>query len=227
LLGAFHALLWVYSGEEDLITGGTSAGRYRAETDNMLGFFLNTIVLRTNLSGNPTFLEVIERGKEELITSLDHDGVPFEDVVRELAPQRDGGVNPFFQVSFSFEPPLAPLQPNWRFTQMDIETGAAKFDLHLELDERKEGIIGRFIYSIERFDRETVQGMLQSWRNVILRVVADPNVRLQELASALADSRPVAAEAIPNVAPAAQSSPQRFAWLRRFRGLVSRGGNID
>jgi hypothetical protein len=227
LLGAFHALLWVYSGEEDLITGGTSAGRYRVETDNMLGFFLNTIVLRTNLSGNPTFLEVIERGKEELITSLDHDGVPFEDVVRELAPQRDGGVNPLFQVSFSFEPPLAPLQPNWRFTQMDIETGAAKFDLHLELDERKEGIIGRFIYSIERFDRETIQGMLQSWRNVILRVVADPNVRLQELASALADSRPLAAHAIPNVAPAVQASPQRFAWLSRFRSLASRDRNIS
>jgi hypothetical protein len=190
LLAAFHALLWAYSGEEDLVTGGTSAGRYRAETENMLGFFLNTIVLRTNLSGNPTFLELIERGKEELIASLDHDGVPFEDVVKELAPQRDGGVNPFFQVSFSFEPSLAELQPNWRFTQMDIETGAAKFDLHLELDERKEGIIGRFIYSVERFDRTTIQSLLETWRAIVCKVVTDPSLRLSELAATVTDSRP-------------------------------------
>ena len=222
LLAVFHALLWAYSREEDLVTGGTSAGRHRSETENMLGFFLNTIVLRTDLSGNPTFLELIERGKEELINSLDHDGVPFEDLVKELAPQRDGGVNPFFQASFSFEPPLAELQPNWRFTQMDIETGAAKFDLHLELDERKEGIIGRFIYSAERFDRKTIQGMLESWRNIICKVVTDPSVRLSELAPTLADLRPTPTEAVPNIATAVQPPPERFAWLHRFRNFLSR-----
>jgi len=230
LLGAFHALLWVYSGEEDLVTGGTSAGRYRSETENMLGFFLNTIVLRTNLSGDPTFLEVIERSKEELISSLDHDGVPFEDVVKELAPQRDGGVNPFFQVSFSFEPPLAPLQPNWRFTQMDIETGAAKFDLHLELDERSEGLIGRFIYSAERFDRETIQEMVRTWQAVVASAVADPSRRLSELvpnrgmyrnAQTQLDSGPIVEEG-----PRVANPPAGWlrSVLRRSMAVISGGG---
>jgi hypothetical protein len=227
LLATFHALLWVYSREEDLVTGGTSAGRYRSETDHMLGFFLNTVVLRTNLSGNPTFLEVMDRGKEELISSLDHDGVPYENLVRELAPPRDGGVNPFFQVSFSFEPPLAPLQPNWRFTQMDIETGAAKFDLHLELDERKEGIIGRFIYSIERFDRRTIQSLLKTWKAIVCKAVTDPSVRLLELAPTLAEERPAPAEAVPNIATAVQSLSPRSSLLHRFRSFFSRDNHFN
>ena len=219
LLATFHALIWAYSREEDLLSGGTSAGRYRSETDELLGFFLNTVVLRTDLSGDPTFFDLIGRGKEELISSLDHDGIPFETLVKELAPQRDGGVNPFFQVSFSFEPPLAPLQPNWKFTQMDIETGAAKFDLHLELDERKEGIIGRFIYSVDLFNRETIQGMLATWREIVSKVVSDPSLRLSELVPPLEDLRVAPGEAVSfparkEVGPAAKPS----GWFQRFFG---------
>jgi len=222
LLAAFHALLWVYSREEDLVTGGTSAGRYRTETENMLGFFLNTIVLRTDVSGDPTFLELIVRGKEELISSLDNDGIPFENLVKELAPHRDGGVNPFFQASFSFEPPLAPLQPNWKFTQMDIETGAAKFDLHLELDERRDGIIGRFIYSVERFDRQTIRGILETWRAIVSKVVHNPTVRLSELEVTLADARQTSSEALSYVAAAVPEPTKRSTWLKRFRGFLHR-----
>ncbi len=230
LLATFHALLWVYSREEDLVIGGTSAGRHRPETENMLGIFINAIVLRTNLSGKPTFLEVIERGKEELIASLDHDGVPFEDVVKELAPQRDGGVNPFFQVSFTFEPPLAPLQPDWKFTHMDIENGGAKFDLHLELDERKEGIIGRFIYSAERFDRETIQDLVRTWQAIVASVVADPSRRLPELvpdferqrrARPQPDSDPVAGQ---RQSPAKRPPGWIQIFRRRSKSDTSTGG---
>jgi len=155
----------------------------------------------------------MERGKEELLASLDHDGVPFEDIVRELAPQRDGGLNLFFQVSFTFEPPLAPLRPNWKFTHMDIETGAAKFDLHPELDERQEGIIGRFIYNIERFDRSTIQSLLATWRAIVCTVVADPSVRLSELAPTLADLRPTPKQAIVEMSTAVPPPSRRFSWL--------------
>jgi hypothetical protein len=227
LLATFHALLWVYSGEEDLVTGGTSAGRHRPETENMFGIFINAIVLRTNLSGNPTFLELIDRGKEELITSLDHDGVPFEDVVRELAPQRDGGVNPFFQVSFTFEPPLAALLPNWKFTHMDITNGGAKFDLHLELDERKEGIIGRFIYSVERFDRTTIQGLLKAWKTIACRVVSDPSIRLSDLAQTPIEERPTRAATTPETMRAVQPPSPRFPWLNRFRSALGRDKSLE
>jgi Condensation domain len=189
LLATFHLLIWAYTREDDLVIGSTSAGRSRSETDNMLGFFLNTIVLRTDMSGDPTFPELMRRGREELLNSLANDGIPFEQLAGKLAPQREGVKNPFFQVLFSFEPPLAPLQPSWKFTQMDIETGAAKFDLHLELDERPDGIIGRFIYNSDLFERKTIEGMLHTWRNIVHQVVADPERRISELVSEIQEPR--------------------------------------
>ncbi len=218
LLATFHALIWAYTREDEILSGGTSAGRSRSETDQLMGFFLNTIVLRTDVSGNPTFLDLIQRGKEELLSSLANDGIPFETLVKELAPVRDGGRNPFFEVSFSFEPPLAPLQPNWKFTQMDIETGAAKFDLHLELDERQDGIIGRFIYSAELFDRETIRGMLELWRDIIGRVVADPTRRLSQLVPQLCEIRRALPVRTPApVSPIAEPKPNGLMQAIRSR----------
>jgi non-ribosomal peptide synthetase component F len=181
LLATFHTLIWAYAREDELVTGGISAGRSRSELADLMGFFLNTIVLRTDMSGNPTFSEVIRRGKEELLSSLANDGIPFENLVKELAPKRDRGRNPFFDVSFSFEPPLAPLRPGWKFTQMDIEIGAAKFDLHLELDERHDGIIGRFIYNSDLFERKTIESMSELWKNIVSQSVVDPSLRISEL----------------------------------------------
>jgi amino acid adenylation domain-containing protein len=189
LLASFLTLIWAYTREDDLLSGGTSAGRNRTETDNMMGFFLNTVVLRTDMSGDPTFLEVIQRGRDELLNALANDGLPFATVVKELSPQRDGSKNAFFQVSFSFEPSLAPLGPNWKFTQMDIETGAAKFDLHLELDERHDGIIGRFIYNSELFEPHTIQEMLETWQSIVEQVVVDPNRKISELVPPLEQLR--------------------------------------
>ena len=219
LLATFHLLIWAYTREEDLIIGSTSAGRNRSETDNMLGFFLNTIVLRADMSGDPTFLELMRRAKEDLLNSLANDGIPFERLVSELAPQRDGGKNPFFQVLFSMEPPIAPLQPNWKFTQMDIETGAAKFDLHLELDERHDGIIGRFIYNSDLFERETIKRMLSRWRNIVHNVVSDPAKRISELAVDPDESQRVPSTAeIPSVQtdPVARGQGGIARWFRRL-----------
>ena len=153
----------------------------------MLGFFLNTIVLRTDMSGDPTFMDVIQRGREELLSSLANDGIPFEYLVKEFCPQRDGGKSPFFQVLFSLEPPLAPLPPGWKFTQMDIETGAAKFDLHLELDERHDGIVGRFIYNADLFDRHTIERMLQCWKDIVSQAAAGPSQRISQLVPKIED----------------------------------------
>jgi surfactin family lipopeptide synthetase A len=189
LLATLHVLIWAYTREEEMIIGCTSAGRDRSETDHLLGFFLNTIVLRTDLSRDPTFLEVVRRGREELLSSLAHDGIPFESVVKALCVQRDSSRHPFFQVMFGFQPPLAPLKPNWKFAQMDLDLGVTKFDLHLELDERQEGIIGRFIYNADLFERETIKGMIETWRNVVYQVVADPSRRISQLVPELTELR--------------------------------------
>jgi hypothetical protein len=189
LLASFHVLIWAYSREDDLIIGCTSSGRSRTETHQMLGFFLNTVALRTNLSGDPTFLEVIQRGREELLSSLDNDGIPFEQLVKTLCIERDNGRHPFFQVLFAFQPPLAPLKPSWKFSHMDVDLGVAKFDLHVELDERPEGIIGRFIYNADLFDRSTIVGMLGTWKEIVRQSVRDPSRRISQLVPELIELR--------------------------------------
>jgi Condensation domain len=220
LLATFHLLMWAYTREDDLVIGTTSAGRSRSETNNMLGFFLNTIVLRTDVSGDPTFLELMQRGREELLNSLANDGIPFERIVGELSPQRDGGKNPFFQVLFSFEPPLVPLQPGWKFTQMDIETGAAKFDLHLELDERHDGIIGRFIYNIDLFDRSTIERLFEAWRCIVSEVIADPSRTISKLVPLPEERRSAAAEK-KAAASVALTYPQPVGLLQSVQRLFS------
>jgi len=189
LLATFHVLIWAYTREDDLIIGCTSSGRNRTETHQMLGFFLNTVALRTDLSGNPTFLEVMQRGREELLSSLDNDGIPFEHLVKTLCIQRNKGKHPFFQVLFAFQPPLAPLKPNWKFSQMDIDLGVTKFDLHVELDERPDGIIGRFMYNTDLFDRGTIVGMLETWKDIVREAVEDPSRRISKLVPKLSELR--------------------------------------
>ncbi len=220
LLATFLTLIWAYTREDDILSGGTSAGRNRSETDNLMGFFLNTIVLRTDMSGDPTFLEVMRRGREELLSALANDGIPFENLVKELAPHREGTKNAFFQVSFSFEPSLAPLGPNWKFTQMDIETGAAKFELHLELDERHDGIIGRFIYNSELFNHDTIEKMVECWQTIVQQVVATPDLRISRLVPSLEELRKTPAATEPSL-PESATSVRSSGLSRLIRKLLS------
>ena len=222
LLASLYALLWVYTGEDDLMVGCTSSGRSRSETENMLGFFLNTIALRIDLSGDPSFLDLMERAREELLSSLDHDAIPFEFLVENLCEQRAGGKHPFFQVLFAFQPPLAPLHPSWRFSQMDIDLGLTKFDLHLELDERPEGIIGRFMYNIDLFDRRTIQGMVNRWQAIVARVVADPSVRLSQLAQDFEKPKAARPELVPDPTTAEELdfATKPAGWIQSIRKIL-------
>jgi Condensation domain len=222
LLASLYALLWVYTGEDDLMVGCTSSGRSRSETENMLGFFLNTIALRIDLSGDPSFLDVMERAREELLSSLDHDAIPFEFLVEKLSEQRVGGKHPFFQVLFAFQPPLAPLHPNWKFSQMDIDLGLTKFDLHLELDERPEGIIGRFMYNIDLFDRRTIQDMVNTWHAIVAKVVTDESVRLSQLAPDLEKKRGAQLEPVPEptIGQDLGFAERPAGWLQSIRKIL-------
>ena len=113
--------------------------------------------------------------------ALAHDDVPFARLVRELQPKRQVNRNPLFQVMFSLEPPMPPLDPAWQLTQMDVDTGATKYDLYLELDERSEGILARFHYNTDLFDAGTIARMVGHWRTLIEAAVADPARRIGEL----------------------------------------------
>ena len=181
LLAGFAALLYRYSGEERIPIGTVTAGRSQPETEALLGYFLNTVVLPVDLSGDPSFREMVKRARNLTIDALEHDRLPFAHLVKELKVQRDPGRNPLFQALFSLEPPLPEMDPAWRLTQMDVDTGASKYDLFLELDERSEEVLARFHYSTDLFDACTIERMEQHFHNLLRGIVADPGRPIAEL----------------------------------------------
>ncbi len=176
LLAALNVLLFRYTGQEDIVVGSVSAGRQRTETQGMLGFFLNMLVMRTSLVDDPSFRELLARVRDVVLGALAHGNVPFDLLVKELQPERDSRRNPLFQVALTLEPPLTGRESGWTLTQMEIETHTAKLDLTLEIDDRPngEGIIGRFEYNTDLFDAATISRMCDHWQVLLEGIVADP-----------------------------------------------------
>jgi surfactin family lipopeptide synthetase A len=143
--------------------------------------FANTLVLRTDLSGTPTFCELLGRVREVILEAQAHQELPFEYLVKELQPERHLGQNPLFQVSLALELPLPTLPFGWTLTQMEVQTGPSKFDLALELEDRPEGLIGRFEYNTVLFDEATIARMAGHWQTNLEGIVAEPTQRLEEL----------------------------------------------
>ena len=181
LLAGFAVLLGRYSGQDDLPIGSVTAGRDQPETKPLLGYFLNTVVLRTNLSGDPGFRELLRRVRNLTLETLDHDCVPFGRLIHELNAPRDLSRNPLFQVMFSLEPSLPDLDPAWHLTQMDVDTEATKYDLYLELDERRDAILARFHYSTDLFDRTTIVRMSEHWMRLLEGAARDSSLRVSQL----------------------------------------------
>jgi surfactin family lipopeptide synthetase A len=189
LVAALNVLLHRYSGQDDVILATVVDGRRRRETEGLIGFFLDPMVLRTNLGGAPTFRQLLDQVRNTTLSGLAN-VVPFETLVRELQPERDLSRNPIFQVLFALEPPLPPIDPQWRLDQMDAEIGSCKFDLYLELDERPgEGIIGRFVYNTDLFEAATIQRMIGHWETLLEGIVADPDTSVAALPLLTASER--------------------------------------
>src|SRR5579863_7189917 len=182
LLAALDTLLYRYSGQEDILVGSITAGRNDPGTEKLLGFFLNTMVLRTHLTGDPTFRELIDRVRATTVAALSNGDVPLDRVLRELHPQRDLSRTPLFRVLLSLEPARAEIEPGWDLTPIDVETGTAKFDLCLVLDDRSDGLSGRMIYSTDLFDASTIATMVECWRTLLEEVVADPEPHISQAA---------------------------------------------
>lgn len=182
LVAAFQTLLHRYSGQDDLVIGTVSAGRTQAETEALIGFFENPLVLRTDLSGNPTFRELLGRVREVILEAQEHQALSFESLVKELQPERQLGQNPLFQVMLTLVPTLLPSLPSgWNLVQMEVETGTSRFDLTLELEDRPEGLLSRFEYRTELFDEATIARMAGHWQTLLEGVVADPAQRIAVL----------------------------------------------
>ena len=183
LLAAFQTLLHRYSGQTDIAIGSAVAGRSRNEFEALLGLFLNVLILRLDLSGNPTFVETIARAREVCLGALRHQELPFEKLVEELHPERLLGRNPLFQVSFAYQnTPQVPLRLS-RITveDLEVETGIARFDLHLFMEEVDGHLNGYCDYDINLFDAGTIERMLGHFQTLLEGIVADPEQCIADL----------------------------------------------
>jgi amino acid adenylation domain-containing protein len=207
LLAAFAVLLQRYSSQDDVAIGTVSSGRKRSELEGLLGYFLNPLVLRNDLSGDPTFVELLRRTRNITLDALSNDDAPFTQVVNEVRPSRSLSVNPLFQVLLTLEPPLPETQQEWTvaLTQSEADTGITKFDLCLELDDRPTGILGRFKYSTDLFDPETVARMAGHLTTLIESIVANPDQRISTFSLLTAPERQMISRQLSQ--PHAESAP--------------------
>jgi aspartate racemase len=183
LLAAFQTLLHRYTGKDDIIVGTPIAGRTRLETERLIGFFVNMLVLRTDTSGDPTFRELLRRVKEVAIGAYAHQDVPFEAVVNELQPRRDLSRNPLFQVAFALQNfPTSSLSLSaFKVTRVNLPKSTSRFDLEVQLQETEDGIDGIFNYNTSLFEAETIARITRHFRRVLESVVNDADRRLSRL----------------------------------------------
>ncbi len=180
---AFAAFLARLGAGEDLPIGTPVANRGRPELEGLIGFFVNTLVLRADLSGDPRFGELLARVREAALGAYDHQDLPFERLVEELAPRRALSHLPLFQVLFTLETPAAPPpMQGLAVRRLPVESGLAKFDLSLGLEEREDGAIaGSFVFRRDLFDAATVQRVASHFRTLAEGIALAPGARLQDL----------------------------------------------
>jgi amino acid adenylation domain-containing protein len=178
VLAVFQTLLFRYSGQDDVVVGTVTAGRHHPGTEGVLGLFVNSLVLRTDLSGNPTFRELLARAKEVALGAYEHADLPFERLVEELQPERDLGRHPLVQVTLQlFSGPPEANAPAPR--QLDTERGVATFDLALDMWDGDGGLKGRLEYSTDLFDARTVRQFLRHFGQLLAEVARDPDQSIE------------------------------------------------
>lgn len=183
LLAAFQTLLSRYSGQDDIVVGSPIAGRRRVETEGLIGFFANTVVLRGDLSGDPPFRELLRRVRRAALDAYAHQDLPFEKLVDGLQPERNLSHSPLFQVMFIFQrSPLQPLEmAGLRASPSVLDSGTSKFDLTLSLEESGEDLSGFIEYDTALFEPGTVTRILGHYQNLLEAIIAHPEQRLSRL----------------------------------------------
>ncbi|MGA9771717.1 MAG: amino acid adenylation domain-containing protein [Blastocatellia bacterium] len=183
LLAAFKVLLYHYTKQEDIIIGSPIAGRNRNEVEDMIGFFINALVLRTGLSGNPSFRDLLGRVRETTLGAYAHQDLPFDKLVEEFQAGRDRTLSPLFQVAFTLDntPREVFDLPGLTLNPMAIETETTRYDLVLALSDADDSVEGSFQYKVDLFDSSTISEMRRNYELVLSRIIAQPDSRLSEI----------------------------------------------
>jgi len=180
LLAAWQTLLHRYSAQEEIVVGSPIAGRTRFETEGLIGIFLNLLVLRGDLSGDPPMTTLLKRLRDVALAAYQHQDLPFEKLVDALQPDRDLSRAPLFQVMFVWHnEPTAPLElSGLRLEPIHVHNGTAKFDLTLSLEPAGDGLEGYIEYNTDLFDEATIARMVGHLHTLLEGIVANPDERL-------------------------------------------------
>jgi amino acid adenylation domain-containing protein len=183
ILALFQSLLARWSGQEDFLVGTPIAGRTRAETEPLIGFFVNTLALRSDLTGEPSLRMLLGRVREIALDAYAHQEIPFERLVEELQPERDLGRPALVQALLALQnTPVTESQVReLTFLPLEVEGETAKLDLSLHLSEEGDWIRGRFTYSTDLFEAATVARLAERFRRLLDCAVADPDRRLSDI----------------------------------------------
>jgi amino acid adenylation domain-containing protein len=197
LLAAFQTLLHRYTGQTDLAIGSPIANRHHSELEGLIGFLVNSLVLRTNLAGDPPFRELLERVRDVTLAAYAHQDLPFEKLVEELQPVRSLGQNPLFQVVFALQnTPMEQLElPGLVLSPVELEVTTARFDLELYLWncadnfrnlwgkgwQQSDGLRGVIVYNTDLFDANTITSLLHHFQTVLEGIIANPETPLSKL----------------------------------------------
>jgi non-ribosomal peptide synthetase component F len=189
LLAAYVSLLHCFSGQSDIIVGSPISQRKRARFEDLIGCFIDTLVLRTNLEGDPGFLALLARVKETALNAYNHSDVPFDKIVEEVQPRGSRGQTPIFQVWMNLEKSSAvELQlPELTLTTFPLEKQWSKFDLALLIQDRSQIIDCVFEYDTDLFDTKTISRYASAFETILSMVVAEPETKLSSLNEMLAE----------------------------------------
>ncbi len=183
LLAGFQALVYRYTGEDDVVVGTPIANRTRGELEGLIGFFVNSLVLRTDLGGDPTGAELLARVRDTALGAYAHQDLPFEYLVEKLQPQRDLARNPLFQLMFNLMnmPETQVHSGGLKMSQLDPGAGISLFDLQVYASENERGLLTIWEYSTDLFDSATVVRLAEHFATLLQGLAARPGSRISEL----------------------------------------------
>ena len=183
LLAAYKTLLLRNIGQDDVVVGTDLAGRNHVELEGLIGFFVNLLVLRTDLSGNPSFRGLLKRVRQTTMGALAHQEMPFDRLVEELQPARHRSRTPLFQILFVMENvPMETLDlPGLTFKPLQNQSNTARFDLGLFAREDSDELITRWTYKTDLFDGDTIKGLAGQFHALLENIAAQPDTRIGEL----------------------------------------------
>lgn len=185
MLAALQALLHMYSANDEVVIGVPVANRARPEFESLIGCFINMVAVRGDVSGNPTFVDLLSRVRETAIAAFLHPEMPFSEVVRYLHPKRSANRTPWFQIQLVLQNyPMPELDwPGLTLRRFEVDTATSKFDLSVLIEMKGELEIA-FEYNTDLFHASTMERILRDYKSLLQRIVRRPDARLSELSAA-------------------------------------------